>query len=44
VTYAPLLPLGLLLLTGLVLFALPYLGHRRGRRSVGGQEAPSARV
>ncbi|MDC6167075.1 hypothetical protein PO768_06415 [Paucibacter sp. XJ19-41] len=30
-TYAPLLPLGLLLLTGLYLFALPYLGRRHER-------------
>lgn len=30
ITYAPLLPLGLLLLSGLYLFVLPYLG-RRGR-------------
>ena len=29
ITYAPLLPLGLLLLTGLYLFALPYLARRR---------------
>lgn len=28
ITYAPLLPLALLLLTGLYLFALPYLGRR----------------
>ena len=33
VTYAPLLPLALLLLTGLYLFALPYAARwRRGRR------------
>ncbi|MDP9144487.1 MAG: hypothetical protein M3N43_07295 [Actinomycetota bacterium] len=32
VTYAPLLPLALLLLTGLYLFALPYLTRWRGRR------------
>ena len=30
ITYAPLLPLAVLLLTGLCLFALPYAG--RGRR------------
>ena len=30
VTYSPLLPLGLLLLSGLYLFALPYLSRRRG--------------
>ena len=29
ITYAPLLPLGLLLLTGLYLFALPYIARRR---------------
>jgi hypothetical protein len=29
ITYAPLLPLGLLLITGLYLFALPYLARRR---------------
>ena len=31
VTYAPLLPLALLLLTGLYLFVLPYLARHRGR-------------
>ena len=31
VTYAPLLPLALLLLTGLCLFVLPYVGRRRRR-------------
>lgn len=41
-TYAPLLPLGLLLLTGLYLFALPYLPRRGARRSPGAQEAPGA--
>ena len=41
-TYAPLLPLGLLLLTGLYLFALPYLSRRGARRSPGAQEAPGA--
>ena len=35
VTYSPLLPLALLLLTGLYLFALPYVGRlRSGRRSL----------
>lgn len=29
VTYSPLIPLALLLLTGLYLFVLPYLGRRR---------------
>ncbi|MCB4363032.1 hypothetical protein KIH07_04760 [Hydrogenophaga taeniospiralis] len=42
VTYAPLLPLGLLLLTGLYLFALPYLGRRGERGAAGAQEEPSA--
>jgi hypothetical protein len=32
VTYAPLLPLALLLLTGLYLFALPYAARRRSSR------------
>jgi hypothetical protein len=31
VTYAPLLPLGLLLFSGLYLFVLPYLARSRGR-------------
>lgn len=30
ITYAPLLPLLLLLLTGLYLFVLPYVARRRG--------------
>ena len=30
ITYSPLLPLALLLLSGLYLFALPYAGRRRG--------------
>ena len=34
VTYSPLLPLALLMFTGLYLFALPYFGRwRTGRRS-----------
>jgi hypothetical protein len=34
VTYSPLLPLGLLLFSGLYLFALPYASRRRsGRRA-----------
>ena len=33
VTYAPLLPLALLLFTGLFLFALPYVARWRGRQS-----------
>ncbi len=32
VTYAPLLPLAVLLLTGLYLFVLPYAARRRGGR------------
>jgi ABC-type polysaccharide/polyol phosphate export permease len=32
----PLLPLGILLLTGLFLFVLPYTARLRGRRSTGG--------
>ena len=32
VTYAPLLPLALLLFSGLYLFALPYAARRRGER------------
>jgi hypothetical protein len=35
VTYSPLLPLFLLLFTGLYLFALPYAARRRGGRSTG---------
>ena len=33
--FLPLAPLGLLLLTGLYLFALPYVTKWRGRRSAG---------
>jgi hypothetical protein len=33
VTYSPLLPLALLLFSGLYLFALPYLARRRGGRA-----------
>ena len=32
VTYSPLLPLALLLLTGLYMFVLPYAARRRARR------------
>ena len=32
ITYSPLLPLALLLFTGLYLFVLPYLARRRGMR------------
>ena len=35
VTYSPLPPLGLLLLTGLYLFALPYAARWRGARRSG---------
>jgi heme A synthase len=34
VSYVPLLPLALLLFSGLYLFALPYLTKRRSRRGV----------
>ncbi|PRY36781.1 hypothetical protein [Umezawaea tangerina] len=37
VSYLPLLPLALLLLTGLYLFVLPYTAKRRGRRPAAGQ-------
>jgi len=33
VTYSPLLPLALLLFTGLYLFALPYVARRRNSRT-----------
>lgn len=33
VTYSPLLPLGLLLFTGLYMFVLPYVAKGRGGRS-----------
>lgn len=36
VVYSPLLPLFLLLFTGLYMFFLPYLGRRRGRSPVEG--------
>ena len=32
VTYSPLLPLALLLFTGLYMFVLPYVANRRSRR------------
>jgi hypothetical protein len=35
VTYSPLFPLALLLLSGLYLFALPYLSKRRNASRVG---------
>ncbi|MFT0732984.1 hypothetical protein ACTJK6_08215 [Ralstonia sp. 22086] len=43
ITYAPLLPLALLLFTGLYMFALPYLDRRGGRRANrANREAPAA--
>ena len=33
ITYSPLLPLAVLLFSGLYLFALPYLARSRGRRA-----------
>jgi len=46
ITYAPLLPLALLLFSGLYMFALPYLARRGTRRQlqhpVGEREAPLA--
>lgn len=46
ITYAPLPPLALLLLTGLCMFALPYIARRGTRRlsqrSIGGSQAPLA--
>lgn len=44
ITYAPLLPLALLLITGLYLFALPYLNRRGSRRSTDRQDVPPAAV
>jgi hypothetical protein len=44
ITYAPLLPLALLLLTGLYLFALPYLGARGTPRSAGVGDPSAARA
>jgi hypothetical protein len=37
VSYVPLLPLALLLFSGLYLFALPYLTKRRSRRRIAGE-------
>lgn len=34
ITYSPLLPLAVLLFTGLYLFALPYLARRRAARGI----------
>jgi len=39
VTYSPLLPLALLLFTGLYLFALPYAARWRSGRRTGGESA-----
>jgi hypothetical protein len=39
VTYSPLLPLALLLFTGLYLFVLPYATKLRGGRSTGARTA-----
>lgn len=45
ITYAPLLPLALLLITGLYMFALPYVDRRNARRvERASPEAPVARV
>ena len=45
ITYAPLLPLALLLITGLYMFALPYLDRRNARRAGRVErEGPGARV
>jgi hypothetical protein len=41
VTYSPLLPLALLLLTGLYLFVLPYAARRRSGRAASGEHSPS---
>lgn len=40
VTYSPLLPLALLLFSGLYLFALPYIARRRGGRASLGSATP----
>jgi hypothetical protein len=42
ITYSPLLPLALLLLTGLYLFVLPYAARRRGSTESG--EDPNTRT
>ena len=41
ITYAPLLPLALLLITGLVMFVLPYLDRRNARRAASSLNAIS---
>ena len=38
ITYSPLLPLALLLFSGLYLFVLPYAVRRRGRRERGASQ------
>jgi hypothetical protein len=43
VTYSPLLPLALLLLTGLYMFALPYTARWRNGRRTDNSERRSAR-
>jgi hypothetical protein len=43
VTYSPLLPLGLLLFSGLYLFALPYVARLRGGQRPAGDSRPQAR-
>lgn len=40
-TYSPLAPLFLLLLSGLYLFVLPYVGKRRSRAEMRGDAGPS---
>jgi len=37
VVYSPLVPLFLLLFSGLYMFVLPYVGNRRSERRIGGQ-------
>ncbi|WP_296225860.1 hypothetical protein [Ralstonia sp. UBA689] len=44
ITYAPLLPLALLLITGLYLFALPYLNRRGKQHSTDDRDAPTATI
>jgi hypothetical protein len=44
VVYSPLLPLFLLLFTGLYMFALPYAARWRGARQTGDQESASHRA
>lgn len=44
ITYAPLLPLALLLITGLYLFVLPYRNRRGARHSTDDQDVPTAAI